>query len=86
MIDEMMKIEQFTSHCCFVDEEGMNSVDGDFLTAIALCVNFMYNFIDIQNIESGSEDEDDLNFQLIMNKIEYYQKMEEICKKYKEEQ
>ena len=85
MITEMMKIEQYLSHCCFIQEEGMELVDDDFLTALNWCVNFMYNFIDIENIDVGSEDENDLNFKLIMNKIEYYQRMEEICKEHKEE-
>ena len=61
----------------------MPFIDPDFVTALKWCTNFMYNFVDIENIDVGSVDEEDLTFQLIMAKIDYFHHLEEICEKFK---
>lgn len=85
MVDEMMKIEQYMSHYIFAEEDGFYRVDEDFLKALEYCINFMYNFSDIVNIEPLSEDEQDLNVQLILAKISYYKKVKELCEQFKED-
>lgn len=78
MITEMMKIEQYLSHCCFVNEEGFTYVDKDFVTALEWCSNFMKNTI--IDLESDEIVEEDLHYNIVYAKIDYYERLIELCR------
>ena len=82
MITEMMKIEQYLSHCCFVNEEGFTSVDEDFVQALEWCDNKKKNtIIDLESDELDIDD--DLHTNIVLCKINYYEELISICKQEK---